>query len=73
LPDGAFDQAAIDLMVEAYGSVCEELSIVPRMHEPANEMIALAVMGMVRDGERDIPQITQRVLQRVQPLFHKIG
>jgi hypothetical protein len=36
-------------------------------------MIALAVMGLVRDGERDIPQITQRVVRRVQPMFRKAG
>ena len=65
--DGAFDQAAIDLMVEAYDSVCQELSLVPHKYEPANETIALAVMGLVRDGERDVPRITQRIVQRMQP------
>jgi hypothetical protein len=67
IADGVFDQATIDLMVTAYDRIYGELSVVPRKYELANETIALAVMGLVREGERDVPRITRRVVQREQP------
>ena len=66
LADGAFDQVAIDLMIEAYDAICEQLRIAERKHDPANETVALAVLDLVRDGERDVQRIKRLVVQSIQ-------
>ena len=66
LADGAFDQVAIDLMSEAYDAICEQLRIAEHKHDPANETVALAVLDLVRDGERDVQRIKRLVVQSIQ-------
>jgi hypothetical protein len=67
LADGAFDQGAIDLMVEAYDLACKELQITNSPYEPANEAVAQAIIQLVRDGEREVAQIARRVVQSMLP------
>jgi hypothetical protein len=67
MADGAFDQAAIDLMIEAYESICQELHLTESKYHPANEAVANAVIALVREGERDVQRIAQCVVQSVRP------
>lgn len=65
---GDFDQAEIDLMIEAYDGVCKELCISPTKYNPANEAVALGVVEFVREGERDLAEITRCVARSIQPI-----
>jgi hypothetical protein len=67
LAGGAFDQAEIDLMIEAYDTICRELHLAESKYNAANETVALAVMNLVRSGERNVKRITRQVLQSIQP------
>jgi hypothetical protein len=67
LADSAFDQGAIDLMVEAYEAICKELQLAESRYAPANEAVAQAVVRLVREGQRDAAEIVRRVVQTVQP------
>jgi hypothetical protein len=66
MADGAFDQAAIDLMVAAYEKACKELHLTDSPYAAANEAVAAAIIEFVREGERDAVELVNRVVQRVQ-------
>ena len=65
--DGAFDQTAIDLMVEAYEAVCQELHLSESKYDPVNETVARSVMDLVRNGERDVERIAKNVIRALMP------
>lgn len=65
--DGAFNQEAIDLMVEAYDAACKELGLTNSPYEVANEAVARAIIELVRNGKRDAAEIAQHVVRSVQP------
>jgi hypothetical protein len=63
---GVFDPEDIAIMATAFDRLLADLKLVDRA-DPVVTMVAKLVIELVRNGERDLERIRQRVLGRYKP------
>jgi hypothetical protein len=62
----SFDPETIALLVKSYELVCADLQIIPEKRPLAAETVALLVIELVREGERDAECLVRRSLQALR-------
>jgi hypothetical protein len=62
LQTSAVDSDFMSVAVIAYEQTCRELHLTDHRYSPANELVALKVVKIIRGGERDVQRVVERAL-----------